>query len=292
MMRNPNDQCFGQNPPEGASLNYYLKAIPKGEVRLTITDESGHTVRALEGSKNIGINRIWWDLRYDAPAKAMLRTTPSKHPHTRIGPEGWRPLVTYASAEGPLAAPGTYSVTLSLMGREYSQKLIVKKDPNTNGSEEDIRVQVTTLLALREDLNTLVDMINRIERVRKQIYDLIETVDGDSRAAFIVDAANEMDRKLIAVEENLFAMHELTGGSSDAFRAPMKLYAQLCQLQGSIGKSDDRPTSQQIEVHELLKERLATYRSRFEKLFEIEIVDFDKFLKEKNLPGIYIAGRR
>jgi hypothetical protein len=291
MMRNPNDQCFGQNPPPGASLNYYLKSTPQGDVRITVSDESGHIVRALDGSKNTGINRVWWDLRYEAPAKAMLRTKPAKHSHTKMGPDGWRPLITYASAQGPLAAPGTYSVTLSVSGQEFSQALIVKKDPNTNGSVADVRAQVRTLLELREDINTVVGMINQIERIRKQIYGLLETVGGDVRAAPVRTAANDMDEQLIAVEEQLFAMHELTGGSSDAFRAPMKLYAQLCQLQGSIGKSDYRPTSQQTEVHELLKGRLATTQSRFEEVLSKEIVTFNDLLKKHNLPVIYIAER-
>jgi len=53
----PNDPTVGQNPPYGASLDYYLKSAPGraggaggAPVRLAIVDSSGPTVRTLTAS--------------------------------------------------------------------------------------------------------------------------------------------------------------------------------------------------------------------------------------------------
>ncbi len=54
------------NPPYGAMIDYYLRAAPQGNIRITITDKSGKTVRELTGSKEPGVNRVVWDLRLPA----------------------------------------------------------------------------------------------------------------------------------------------------------------------------------------------------------------------------------
>src|SRR5712692_3902648 len=60
-----------QNPPYGALLQYYLKSKmdDKEKIKITILDKSGKTVRELDGPKEMGVNRINWDLRYAAPAE-------------------------------------------------------------------------------------------------------------------------------------------------------------------------------------------------------------------------------
>ncbi|HXF05439.1 MAG TPA: sialidase, partial [Blastocatellia bacterium] len=58
-----NDPTAGQNPPYGASINYYLKSVPSGDVTIRILDARGQLVRTLQGTKQAGLNRVWWDLR-------------------------------------------------------------------------------------------------------------------------------------------------------------------------------------------------------------------------------------
>ncbi|HYM59294.1 MAG TPA: hypothetical protein VEZ11_00225, partial [Thermoanaerobaculia bacterium] len=56
---------FGPNPPNGALIDYYLKAKPdeKERVRITISDKDGKEVREIDGTKEVGVNRVVWDLR-------------------------------------------------------------------------------------------------------------------------------------------------------------------------------------------------------------------------------------
>ena len=59
----------GENPPEGALINYYLKARAGSSATLEISDPAGSlkTTYLLEGAEP-GIGRIAWDLRFDPPA--------------------------------------------------------------------------------------------------------------------------------------------------------------------------------------------------------------------------------
>ena len=285
----PTDLCAGQNKPYGASINYYFKSTPAGDVMLTILDEKGQMIKTLKGTKESGINRVWWDLKYEAPKGAKLRTVPAKHLHTKFGPEGWRPLKTthcWDWMTGHLAAPGTYTVKLTVDGQEFSQKLTVKKDPNSAGSEADIRAQLKLLLEIQDDINTVRDMIDQMEWIRKQIYDLTERLEGDSSAASVISAGKELDKKLIAVEENLFAMHALTGGTLDGFRAARKIYAKLCQLSERVRSTDHPPTIQEVEVHKVLKKRVATRQAQLNELLNKDMPAFNQMLKENNIPSI------
>ena len=124
------------NPPFGATVTYYLKEgletrteqrleaekeateagkdpriPPFSELRaedeelepaivLTIREASGTVVRRFDGPHEAGIQRATWDLRYPSSEPTDIDPPKERSPWDR-GPMG------------PLAAPGTYSVTLS-----------------------------------------------------------------------------------------------------------------------------------------------------------------------------------
>ena len=296
----PNDLCVGQNPPYGASINYYLKPVSKAGVKITILDDKGQTIRTLRGRGRAGINRLWWDLRYERPGRPKLRTIPPGNPHiwgeTRFkqsAQEGWLPLLSWGISggySGPLVVPGTYTVKLNVNGKEFSQKLTVIKDPNTAGSEADIRVQTKMALELLDNINTVVDSINHIEWIRKQIHDLIEVLKIDKSKASIITAAEELDKKIKTVE-NLYFQEILAEGDAKSFRAPNKLYSQLCLLAGDVaqGSADFPPTDQMNEVHEILKEELAVALGKLNELIDKDIFAFNTLINKNNLNSIIIG---
>jgi hypothetical protein len=61
----------GENPPDGAILNFYLKAKPAAPAALEISDPAGTAKTTyLLDEAGPGIGRIVWDLRFDPPASA------------------------------------------------------------------------------------------------------------------------------------------------------------------------------------------------------------------------------
>jgi hypothetical protein len=288
-MINENDQCAGENPPYGASINYYLESAPDSDIKITILDNKDQIVRTLKGPKKPGINRIWWDLRYEKTKQAKLRTSPIGHPWVVPGPEGWRALGRGVMS-APLAVPDTYTIKLIIGDQEFTQKLEIIKDPNSAGSVSDIQVQVKMLLEIRDNINHLVDMINQIEWIRKQIYDLKDMLKEDKETAAIITAGEKLDKKLIAVEENLFQMR-LTGGTAtqDSLRWPNKYYSRILRVASQISKSDFPPTKSQVEAHERFTKRLESYQSQLNELLDKDFPAFNNLLREKNIPNIILV---
>ena len=269
------DPSAGQNPPTGAAISYYLKSIPSGDVRFQILDAKGQTVRTFTGGKNAGLNRVYWDLEGERTTEVRLRTSPAYAPEIKVGTDGTRPGLG-APRMSILLPPGTYTVKMSAAGQEFTQPLVVKKDPNSGGTEADIAVQTTMLQELRNDLESGSRMVNQIEFIRSQLLQLTTT------SAPVKSAADALDKKLIEIEENLI-QRKLTGQGQDTVRWPPKLLAKINYLAGGLASADFGPTKQQLAVHALFKQQLAELRQRLEEVLNKDLTAFDKLLVDNNV---------
>jgi photosystem II stability/assembly factor-like uncharacterized protein len=276
------DPVVGQNPPYGAFINYWLAEPPQGEVTVTILDARGQVVRTLRGSRNPGINRVRWDLRYPESREARLRVPPLYAPEIAIPPEGMpAPGVGTMSI---LAPPGTYTVRLSVGGREFSRLLEVRKDPNSGGSLEGIQAQTAFLWEIQGSLEEAVQMINRIQQSRLQLAQLRSHLGGSAATRDLVVAADSLEGTLIEVEGELHQL-KMTGRGQDGVRWPVKLAGQLVYLAGVVAGSDEQPTSQARDAYRFLAAQLAVIRRQYERAFA-DVESFNARLRARNLTGL------
>src|SRR5690349_6157255 len=274
------DPTAGQNPPYGAAINYYLKSAPAGDVKIRIEDSTGQTVRTLNGTKHAGLNRVTWNLEGDPTREVRLRTSPAYAPEIRVGADGTRN-APGAPRMSLLLPPGNYTVKLSAGSVERSQPLVVKKDQNSEGTENTIAEQTKMLTELRTDVDTAAAMVNQIEFVRAQIYQLTAAVSD----AGVKAAADDLEKKLLDVEEALYQRRS-TGQGQDTVRWPPQLMRKINYLAGEIGDSDFGPTNQQREVQTLLHSQLTSIRQRFDAVLNTDLVAFNKLLRDKGVDNI------
>src|SRR5205085_3926150 len=252
------DPNIGHNPPYGAQISCYLKSAATGPVAISIVDAQGRTVRTLQGTKTVGVNRVAWDLRSEPTAEVRLRTSPLYAPDVTVGPQGWR------SGGGQmtlLEPPGNYTVKLNAGGRELTQPLVVNKDPHSEGTEAEIQQQRKMLEELRKDADSTASMINQMEIARAQIQALVRMI--EDREPDVRKDATALEDKLTAIEGNLIELRS-TGRGQDTVRWGAKLLGKISYLANELGSSDDRPTNQQLEVQKLLEERITTYRGQLD----------------------------
>jgi photosystem II stability/assembly factor-like uncharacterized protein len=133
------DEPQAENPPTGAIIDYYLKAAATGPVTIEILDASGQNVRRYASDDRpapvnldaIAVNAVWMQPP-EPPSSAAgmhrfvwdLRHTPAPGAG-RGGRGGGR------GGAGEPAAPGTYTVKLTVDGRSYTQPLKVVADPRS-----------------------------------------------------------------------------------------------------------------------------------------------------------------
>jgi len=276
--------ALGHNPPYGASINYYLGTVPEGDVQIEILDLAGETIRKLKGTKEEGINRIWWDLKYESIELPRLRTSPAGHPEIGLNAEGWRrfPIGPESGTMAALVPPGNYTVKLKVKEDEWTQKLTVLKDPNSLGSEEGIRASTKVVLDLRHQVKGMTDMINRIESIRKQLADLMERL-GEGFKALSTEA-EEIDGNLLAVESAFFDPR--ITGAADSFYYPPQLYMKLQALAGDIAESDFPPTQAHLEVYQMYTKQVEEQRDKLEAILSKEVADLNTLLREAGIPHI------
>ncbi|HEY6217217.1 MAG TPA: hypothetical protein VIW74_11140 [Pyrinomonadaceae bacterium] len=268
------DPSAGQNPQYGAAITYYLKSAPSGDVKVKIEDAKGQLVRTLNATKNIGLNRITWNLEGEQTTEVRMRTSPEYAPDIKLGPDGTRN-APGAGRASILLPPGNYTVKLLVAGQELSQPLIVKKDPNSGGTDADIAAQNAMMLELWKDIDTAARMINQIEVLRSQL----EKVDVPA----VKSAVDGFDKKLIEIEETLI-QRKLTGQGQDAVRWPPKLLmTKINYLANGLASGDFGPTKQQREVQALLKQQLAEQKQRMDEVLKQDLPAFNKVLADNNV---------
>jgi hypothetical protein len=253
-------------------------------VNLAILDAAGKTVRTLTGSADAGLNRMWWNLRFNPTDTMRLRNSPPYAPDITEGPEGWR-RAPGEQTISLLAPPGTYTVKLTVDGKDYTQPLKILKDPHSNGTEGDIDIQATLVKALSGEMNNLVGAVNRIESMRAQIAELKSALGKAESTSAIRDSADQLNAKLVEVEDHLYRM-KATGRGQDNVRWTPKLIEKIGYLANEVESSDYKPTNQQVAVHDELKEQGATQLQHLKLLLEKEVTDFNAMLRQRNVPNV------
>ncbi len=278
------DPTAGQNPPYGADINYYLKTTPNTEASIKILDAKGNAVQTIRGTRNVGLNRVWWNLRTENSKEIRLRTSPIYAPDVKLNNEGWRPLPE-GGRMTVLVPPGSYTVKLTVDGQEVgSQSLTVLKDPNDGTTEADIQKQTAMLFDLRKDLESAADVVNQIETMRAQLIKL------RADHADVKGAADDFEKKLTDIEDGLI-QRKYSGQGQDTTRFPGKMIGKMTYLGGGIANGDFAPNKQQQEVHAMFKAQLADLRKRLDQIVSSDLPNFNRILRDKNIGNLIASGQ-
>ncbi|MFQ5629205.1 MAG: WD40/YVTN/BNR-like repeat-containing protein [bacterium] len=276
------DPSDGEDPPNGASINYWLAEASEDSVTIRIANSTGDTIRTLRSQSKAGINRAWWNLRSEPSTQIKMRTKPLYADWVELGKDRTRNAGGRISI---LAPPGRYMVTLEAAGGKHTQELVVLKDPNSEGAEADISAQTAMLRELQQDMNAAAGMVNRIELIRRQIYDLKALLKDREDAEMAMAAVDSLDGKLLAVEEKLIQM-KVSGTGQDRVRWPTMLVGRIVYLAGVVAVADFPPTDQHREVHQVLQQRLQQYRGELDRILQADLPAFNRMLQEQDLTPV------
>jgi len=181
----PPDEPAGDNPPDGAIIDYYLGSDTSGEVTLEIKNNSGEVVRRYSSadpvptpdpmlsipaywprppqilSKAPGMHRFLWDLHL-MPVPGVPAAYPISATYRNTAP----------SPTSPWAMPGRYTVNLSVGGKVYSKTLIVQMDPRVKASVDDLAEQFRLSKLLYDQWLTLAAIAESARPLGGQLVEL------------------------------------------------------------------------------------------------------------------------
>ena len=226
------DVASAENPPDGATIDYYLKSPPDGDLKLEIYDSAGRLVRSYSSngetalpykvnvpdfwlappsllSKRAGLNRFVWDLRYPDP-KSILYTyygIHSEYFEYTLADHAIPHNTPWHEPQGPMVLPGQYEIRFTAGGETFKQPITVRLDPRLHESVEKLRAQLELGQELAADMDLTYDAYEQIAAARKGMTDadlnkkLEELADGNSPSG-IGPIHRDVTRLLIAVDQS------------------------------------------------------------------------------------------
>ncbi|MDE3153371.1 MAG: hypothetical protein KGL93_14090 [Gemmatimonadota bacterium] len=159
-------------PAAGAQIDYYLAQAPAGDITLEVLDASGKLVKRFtsaeqesEGGrggfrgrgaparleKTAGMHRFTWDLRYPGPWESASR------------PDG---------GNGPMAAPGRYTVKLTVGSYTGTALLTVVEDPRVTRdgiTSAILRTQFAHNMRARDLVSEVNRLVARVEAAQRRL---------------------------------------------------------------------------------------------------------------------------
>ncbi len=255
------DRLFlGLNPAPGATLAYRLKADAK-DVKVTIKDASGATVRELTGDPSTslgagalrdrnkaGLNVVKWDLRVPPlrplpPAPGAPAAAPGGGGGGGFGGGG---------NNGPYVLPGTYKATLNVNGRDAQTiDVVVKGDPLIQINDADRRTWHDTareLHQLQEKANEVAEMVQnafaQVQVLQQQVRNATLSPDDKQQLDAVVKEFEAVRRRL--------GLGQQGGGGGGFGGNNENLRGRFGQLKGQIMNSTATPTNtQMMQVREI-----------------------------------------
>jgi photosystem II stability/assembly factor-like uncharacterized protein len=311
----PPGVALGQNPPDGAILDYWLESEPKDPketISLEILDAKGTVVRKFTSKKTDeekgpdegddfprrggeplpaekGLNRFVWDLRYERATRVPK-------------------LVTWGgSGQGPVAVPGTYQARLRVGGKDYTVSFDVKEDPRVHATQADLEKQLDLALKIRASINETHEAVNQATELRAQLEALHKRLGGngsagdDKKAAAgsapadpgakanseLAAALEDLRKKFGAFQESLVQLKSKTG--EDPLNFPIQIADQMVALESTVEGSDAAPTAQCYTVFDMLSKQIAGPLAQWKDLRDKDLAALNQKIADAKIPAISLA---
>ena len=294
----PPEEPAGQNPPDGAMIDYHLKEDASTPVTLEILDAAGQTVRRFSSAdqpetvneKEFNVPMYWvrpartlsaaarmhrfvWDLAYPAPDVLSRDFSISAVYHD-----------TPLYPQGATVLPGKYAIKLTAGGKTYTQPLEIRMDPRVKTTLEDLRRQFALDRKIAEALHHDFEALQQVRSLRAQLKSLISR-EKNAKFAALSKMAAELDSKAagIAGSEGGYGARYL---STPEGRSMARLNGGFAALLSALDTADAAPTTQEVatfgELEKALEEQLAAWNQIKSK----DLPNLNDQLKKAGQPAI------
>ncbi len=285
----PPDEPMGENPPDGAPIDYSLPENVTGPVILEILDKGGAVIRRYTSSDPVkptdeelqkdlipaywplitgplpatsGMHRWIWDLRattptagrYSYPISAVPRRTPK-------------------TPQGPLVTAGVYTVRLTASGKTETQPITVKMDPRVHTSPADLE----KLHAEQVKMAAAFDSASKADLAAHAIAEQLAKTENKAVAGIEPFVAKL--KALTTGAEGKSGPDSKTAGLDDVAGEAGAVYTQLDQ-------SDEPPTAALLAAAAHAADEARETLPKWKAFVATDLPELNRLLKQANRPAI------
>ena len=254
----PQEEPAGQNPPDGAMIDYYLKENAK-EVSLDILDAKGRLIRHYSstdtlykvGDVNIpeywirpqqilsteqGSHRFLWDMHY----------TPLNIPPSYSIAAVFKN--TAPQPTSPWVMPGNYTVKLSVDEKTFTQTFTIKMDPRVKTSVAGLQKQHDLSLQSYEMRRDCMALVQQVNVYRSFLHSQITNAESS-----VAEKLSALDKQAAALEgQRGFGFGGRAQQQEPGFNSLSNSFAAIFNV---LQESDTAPTTQAVKTFTELKKQ-------------------------------------
>jgi hypothetical protein len=288
----PADEPAGENPPDGAIIDYGLPQDEHGSVSLEILDTAGNLLRRYTSEdpvaptpkelrtqlipaywplrhgplpKTAGMHRWVWDLRAAAPTAMHYDYPIAAVPHR-----------TPLAPQGPLVVPGLYSVRLTVDGKSETASLTVKMDPRVHMSQAELEA----LHAAQTNMAASLDAVAKSDIEAHSVMEQLNAVQDNTLAA-----------QLATFHKVLGTILNGTKGGTKADAAKQlpgidEVSGEAAQLYNELEQADANPTAALLAAAAYVQEEGKEVLPGWENFKQTQIPEMNRQLQREHHPAI------
>jgi hypothetical protein len=259
----PGDGEFvGANPPEAATIVYYLKDRHViGDMKIEVYNSEGKLMTTLPAGKRKGINRVQW----------LLRQKPPKVPPS--------PNLAGPALFGPMVPEGVYTVKLIKDKETFTGQIKVVPDPKSVHSAADRALQQQTV-------HKLYDMQERLAFIDNMVTD---TRDKAQDRAAKLESSDPVAKELSAFADRLDSLHKtLVATKEGAITGEEQLRERIVELYGWVSQYGGRPTQSLLDRVPVLEKEIDSKNGEFQAIVAKDLSGLNARLASKKLESIKV----
>jgi photosystem II stability/assembly factor-like uncharacterized protein len=283
----PADTALGQNPPDGAMIDYWLGHDAK-QVTLEVRDASGNTLRrfASDAGEDVPHAERYFTESWVQPPERLsavagahrfvwnLRTARPRAVHYDFSIGAVHGTGTPILPAGMLVPPGEYTLVLGVDGKESRATLRVVADPRVALDDGAVRSALAFAAEVGKTLERDYVAFGELDAVDTQIAKIEK--DKPAQAVLAVMAKFQSAAKPLKSGEGD------TSGNLDA------IGELASSIMTDVEGSDRAPTQPQHDVLAAINQRLDRAIERWDAVKRGELARLDAALKAAGLPPIAV----
>jgi photosystem II stability/assembly factor-like uncharacterized protein len=286
----PPEIPHGDNPPNGAILDYYLSQDATGPVVLEILDAKGALVRRYSSEdKPQQINEKSLDIpMYWVKPQPILSSKSGEH--RWIWDVHYTPVVQARMGRrgggGVWAVPGSYTVRLTADGKSYSQPLTVQMDPRVKATPAELEAQFLLSQRLAKDVAEVAKSSSEASEIEKQLRDLKSKPSAAS--TILANFTKQFEAISGPPPEGYGTPVMPLNTDHTSFRY---LGGALGQVYGAVQSADVAPTPDQQHATEQLETQMKSTVADWQRLVASDLPKLNAELKQAGLTEINLAAK-